>query len=83
VTFGGYLKEIHVEVDPSRLLAHNLTLADVTDALSKSNRNVGGGFLLHGDQQLTIRGVGYVQTPQDVSAIVLKSEKLATTTPSR
>jgi cobalt-zinc-cadmium resistance protein CzcA len=74
VTFGGYLKEIHVEVDPSRLLAHGLTLADVTDALQKSNRNVGGGFLQHGDQQLTIRGVGYVQTPQDVGAIVLKNE---------
>ncbi len=74
VTFGGYLKEIHVEVDPSRLLAHDLTLADVTSALARSNRNVGGGFLKHGDQQLTIRGVGYVQGPADVSAIVLKSE---------
>jgi len=74
VTFGGYLKEIHVEVDPSRLMAHDLALADVTDAISKSNRNVGGGFLRHGDQQLTVRGVGYVQTPQDISSIVLKSE---------
>ena len=35
MTFGGYLKEIHVEVDPSRLLAHDLTLADVTDALEQ------------------------------------------------
>ena len=74
VTFGGYLKEVHVEVDPSRLLAHNLSLSDVSDALNKSNRNVGGGFLLHGDQQLAIRGVGYVRSPQDVQAIVLKSE---------
>ena len=74
VTFGGYLKEVHVEVDPSRLLAHNLSLADVSDALSRSNRNVGGGFLQHGDQQLAIRGVGYVRSPQDVQAIVLKSE---------
>ena len=74
VTFGGFLKEVHVEVDPSRLLAHNLTLADVTTALERSNRNVGGGFLRHGDQQLTIRGVGYVQKPQDISSIVLKSE---------
>ena len=49
VTFGGYLKEVHVEVDPSRLLAHNLLLSDVSDALSRSNRNVGGGFLQHGD----------------------------------
>jgi heavy metal efflux system protein len=74
VTFGGYLKEVHVEIDPSRLLAHSLSLADVSDALSKSNRNVGGGFLKHGDQQLAIRGVGYVRTPQDLQAIVLKSE---------
>ena len=74
VTFGGYLKEVHVEVDPSRLLAHNLSLADVSDALGRSNRNVGGGFLQHGDQQLAIRGVGYVRSPQDVQAVVLKSE---------
>ena len=45
VTFGGYLKEVHVEVDPSRLLAHSLSLAEVSDALGRSNRNVGGGFL--------------------------------------
>jgi cobalt-zinc-cadmium resistance protein CzcA len=75
VTFGGYLKEIHVEVDPSRLLAHDLTTADVSNALAQSNRNVGGGFLLHGDQQLTIRGVGYLLDPHDVKAVVLKSEK--------
>ena len=74
VTFGGFLKEIHVEVDPSRLLAHELTLGDVTEALEKSNRNVGGGFLRHGDQELIVRGVGYLRSPQDVSDIVLKSE---------
>jgi cobalt-zinc-cadmium resistance protein CzcA len=74
VTFGGYLKEIHVEPDPGQLMAHELTLADVTDALQKSNRNVGGGFLPHGDQQLTIRGVGYIRSPQDIRQIVLKSD---------
>src|SRR5262249_51124261 len=52
VNFGGYLKEIHVQVDPERLLAHNLTLADLTEALSRSNRNVGGGFLRSGDQEM-------------------------------
>src|SRR5262245_49215098 len=74
VTFGGYLKEIHVEPDPSRLIAHGLTLADVTEALDKSNRNVGGGYLRHGDQQLIVRGVGYVLDPRDVKGVVLKSE---------
>ena len=74
VTFGGFLKEAHVEVDPSRLLAHNLSLSDVSDAIHKSNRNVGGGFLPHGEQQLAIRGVGYLGKPEDLQAIVLKSE---------
>jgi cobalt-zinc-cadmium resistance protein CzcA len=74
VTFGGYLKEVHVEVDPSRLLAHNLSLSDVSDALGRSNRNVGGGFLQHGDQQLAIRAVGYLRSPQDLQGIVLRSE---------
>src|SRR5262252_199059 len=73
VAFGGFLKEIHVQVDPDRLLAHDLTLADVTAALEASNRNVGGGFLRHGDQELTIRGVGYLTGPEDVQSIVLAS----------
>src|SRR5262249_12634887 len=51
-----------------------LSLADIGDALGKSNRNVGGGFLQHGDQQLAIRGVGYIRSPQDVQSIVLRSE---------
>jgi len=74
VTFGGYLKETRVEIDPVRLLAHNLSLADVKQAISESNRNVGGGFLPHGEQQLTVRGVGYLGGPQDIQDIVLKSE---------
>jgi heavy metal efflux system protein len=74
VSFGGFLKELHVEVDPSRLLAHDLTLAEVTEALQRSNRNVGGGFLGHGDQELTVRGVGYLRSARDVQDIVLRSE---------
>lgn len=74
LSFGGFLKELHIQVDPSRLLAHDLTLAQVTEALERSNRNVGGGFLKHGDQELLIRGVGYLRSPRDVQDIVLKSE---------
>lgn len=74
VMFGGFLKELHVEVDPARLQAHNLTLQDVSSALEKSNLNVGGGFLNHGDQELTIRSVGYVKDAGDIKAVVLTTE---------
>src|SRR5262249_17724038 len=45
VGFGGFLPELHVEIDPARLRAYDLTLNDVRQALEKSNQNVGGGFL--------------------------------------
>jgi len=74
VPTGGFLKEIHVEVEPDRLLAHGLTVEDVAEALEGSNRNVGGGFLVHGDQELTIRGVGYVTSAQDIRDVVVANE---------
>jgi len=74
VPFGGYLKEFHVEADPARLFAQGLTLADLEQAIAKSNVNVGGGFLRHGDQELTVRGLGYLDSAEDIKRIVLKSK---------
>ena len=74
LTFGGYYKEIYVEIDPVRLDSFGLTLDEVNQAIASSNRNVGAGFLRHGDQQIVIRGVGYLSSPEDVKKIVLKSE---------
>jgi cobalt-zinc-cadmium resistance protein CzcA len=75
VTFGGYLKEIHVRVDPDRLRAHGIGLGEVAEALARTNLNVGGGFLRHGDQELTVRGIGYVASVEDVRRTVLKTRE--------
>ncbi|MCL2524205.1 MAG: CusA/CzcA family heavy metal efflux RND transporter [Betaproteobacteria bacterium] len=74
VPFGGYLKEVHVEADPGSLYAAGLSLGDVEEALGKANLNVGGGFLRHGDQELTIRGVGFIDSVEDIKNIPLKSK---------
>lgn len=73
LTFGGYYKEFQVETDPVRLESFGLTLEDVNQAISRSNRNVGAGFLRHGDQQMMVRGVGNLASAEDVKRIVLKS----------
>ncbi len=73
VPFGGYLKELHLQAIPDRLFAAGLSLADIEEAVAKSNVNVGAGFLRNGDQELTVRGIGYLSTPEDVKRIVLKS----------
>src|SRR6185295_4964063 len=50
VPFGGYLKEFHIQADAARLFSLGLTLNDLEQAITRSNLNVGGGFLKNGDQ---------------------------------
>lgn len=71
ITRGGFLRELHVEVDADRLQAQGLTLADVEEALRRASRNVGGGFLRRGDQQLVVRGVGSFRDEGDARHVVL------------
>jgi cobalt-zinc-cadmium resistance protein CzcA len=71
VCFGGFLREVHVRVDPARLTAAGLTPADVVSAVKKANLNVGGGFLKYGDQELTVRGIGYVENADDIRRAVI------------
>lgn len=74
VSFGGFRKEYHLQADPARLVAHGLTLNDVTDALKASNQNVGGGILSLGEQGLAIRGIGYLRRPGELLDVVLRTQ---------
>ena len=71
VSIGGFVKEFHVEVDPEKLYSLGLSLDDVSDALSKSNRNVGGGLMRRGEQSFIIRGIGLLRTPQEIQDVVV------------
>lgn len=75
VSFGGYLEELHVEIDPARLEAHDLTLADVSEALERASLNVGGGFMRTGEQELGIRSVGVMRGPDDIARVVIRRDE--------
>ena len=72
-SFGGYIKQYHVIVDPEKLLAYDLTLGEVGDSLKKNNLNVGGNILERGERQYLVRGIGLLQTVEDIGAVVLKT----------
>lgn len=80
VAWGGFLKEIHIEADPVRLHAAGLSFGDVEEAIGKANLNVGGGFLRHGDQELTVRGIGHLASVEDLKSIPLKTTRGAAIT---
>ncbi len=60
LSFGGSVRQYQVNLNPSRLLAYGLTQDEVFQALENNNRNAGGWFMNRGQEQLVIRGVGWL-----------------------
>jgi len=73
VNLGGYLKQYHVLLDPHRMLNYSIQIPDVMRAIQENNINSSGGFLLQGSEEKIIRGMGRIQTIEDIEAIVLKT----------
>ncbi len=71
-SIGGFERQYQVEPDPDRLRHYGLSLHDVYEALALNNANSGGGKLPHYDEQYLIRGVGLIETVEDIGGIVLK-----------
>ncbi len=72
-SFGGFVKQYHVLINPERLISHNLTLREVFDAVEKNNSNAGGNFIEHNSEQYIVRGLGLVKTTEDLKNIIITS----------
>jgi len=70
--FGGPTREYQVRIDPGKLVAYGLSLAQAEQALAANNTNAGGGFIERGQQALNVRAVGLMQTTDDIAATVVK-----------
>jgi cobalt-zinc-cadmium resistance protein CzcA len=72
-SFGGYLKQYEIAVDPARLKANNVTINDVFAALQNNNQNTGGAYIEKGPTVLFIRSEGLVGSTEDIQNIVVKN----------
>lgn len=70
-TWGGYLKQYEVAVDPARLKALDVTLGDVFTAVSDNNNVAGGGYIERSGQSYFVRGEGLVGSLEDIRNIVV------------
>jgi len=73
-SFGGLVKQIHVLVEPDKLLKYRLTLPDIIAALSENNANAGGSFIVKDWEQENIRSVGLFGSVQDIRDVVLHAD---------
>ncbi len=70
-SFGGPTREYQVRLDPNKLIAYGLSLAQIEQQLTNNNANAGGSFIQEGLQQINIREVGLVDRSQDIAETVI------------
>ena len=73
-SWGGGEREYQVRIDPQRLYARGLSFADVINALPANNGQVGGNVMDVGREQYLVRGLGLLNSVEDIGGIVLKAE---------
>ena len=74
-SIGGFGKEYQVDLDPNRLAAFGISLAQVMDAVRRSNNDVGGRVLEISGTEHFVRGRGYVKRVADPENVVLDSRE--------
>lgn len=72
-SFGGKLKQYSVEINPNKLLANNITIPDVFNALESNNQNTGGAYIEKGPTVLYIRTQGLFNNTDDINNTPIKS----------
>src|SRR5690606_29633894 len=72
-SFGGLLKQYEIAVEPEKLFAYRISIADVIEALERNNQNTGGSYIEKGPTALFIRSEGLVGSIHDIENIVVKN----------
>ena len=68
-SIGGYVKQYQIEVKPEALLAYNIPLAKVKQAIQRSNNDVGGRLVEMGETEYMVRSPGYIRSLHDLEVI--------------
>ncbi len=71
VSFGGTIKQYQIRLNPYLLKKYNLTLDQVSQALSNASGNTGGGLLRRGDEALVVRGIGLFRSLDDIAYVAV------------
>ena len=75
---GGFQKQYQVTIDPDRLQSYGLGIMEVTEAIRRSNNEVGGRLIEWGGKEFMVRARGYIQDTKALEEVVLKTSKQGT-----
>ena len=77
-SIGGFVKQYQITIDPNKLLAYNIPLPKVLDAVKKSNQDVEGRVLEFSGTEYMVRGRGYIKNLGDIENIAVGSSSSGT-----
>src|SRR6266851_57414 len=72
-TVGGYERQYQVTLDPDKLRAYGLGVAEVADSIRNSNGEVGGRLLEMSGREYFVRGRGYLQNLADLRQVTIRA----------
>lgn len=72
-SFGGFVKQFDVIVQPGRLRMFGIGISDVITAIENNNSVSGGNYLEHNKEQYIIRGFGQINKLEDIENIIVTS----------
>lgn len=72
--FGGIITQYQIELDPNKLEQYNISLTDITETIEKNNANAGGSVLTRGDLGYVVRGIGLLESLEDLGKVVVSTE---------
>ena len=71
---GGFVRQYQITVDPNRLAGYGIPLSQLSEAVRKSNNEVGGRLIEWSGAEYMVRAHGYIKNKSDLEQIVLKSK---------
>ncbi len=77
-SIGGFVKQYQITVDPNRLIAYNIPITTVIEAVRKNNQEAGGRLLEFSGAEYMVRSRGYIKSIQDLEKIVVGTDQKGT-----
>ena len=73
LSMGGHVLQYQIKLDPQKLIKYKLSIKDVIDAVNSNNRNAGGQFITTDSEEMVVRGIGLLNSIDEIKNIPIKT----------
>lgn len=78
-TIGGFEKQFHIQPDSKKMARYGISFTDIEEALAKTNKNIGGGYVQQTGEQFLVQAVGFLKNIEEIKTVPIKINENFTT----